>query len=225
METHKEVEPAILYLGTPVVLVSTINQNGTTNLSPMSSAWWLGWSCMLGFDASSQTVQNLTRTGQCVLNLASADLVAHVDKLARLTGSNPVPPHKQSMGYRFVEDKFGAAGLTPQAAVTVAPPRVRECPIQLEAVLKSTRPFAENDPKMLIPTVCMEVRIVKVHASEDVRSLEFANRIDPERWNPLLMSFLHFFELGRNIHSSRLAELPEEAWGGKRPRRLSPKTQ
>lgn len=217
MNTHRSIEPAILYAGTPVVLVSTLNPNGTANLSPMSSAWWLGWSCMLGFDASSQTVQNLIRTRQCVLNLASADLAGNVDKLARLTGSDPMPAHKQQMGYRYEEDKFGIAGLTRQASSEVSPPRVQECAIQLEAILKDSRPFAVGDPRMRIPVVSVEVQIIKVHAAEQMLSKVFVNRIDPEQWNPLLMSFLQFFERGRNIHPSRLAELPEEAWAGRRP--------
>jgi hypothetical protein len=53
------IEPSILYWGTPVVLNSTENPNGTFNLAPISSVFWLGWRCMLGFEASSQTAQNL----------------------------------------------------------------------------------------------------------------------------------------------------------------------
>ena len=215
---HQEIEPAILYLGTPVVLVSTLNANGTANLSPMSSAWWLGWSCMLGFDASSKTVENLTRTKECVLNLASADLAAHVDRLARTTGSDPMPLHKQMMGYEFIEDKFAAAGLTSQPSLDVEAPRISECPIQLEAKLQSVRPFAQDDPRMKIPAVCIEVRITRVHAAPEILSQAFQDRIDPERWNPLLMSFLQFFGRGANVLPSRLAQIPEESWGGRRPR-------
>jgi len=40
--------PKILYLGTPVVLISTMNQDGSVNLAPMSSAWWLGLTGVLG---------------------------------------------------------------------------------------------------------------------------------------------------------------------------------
>jgi flavin reductase (DIM6/NTAB) family NADH-FMN oxidoreductase RutF len=58
---HKVIEPKILYFGTPVVLISTLNEDGTTNLAPMSSAWWLNQSCMLGMSSRSQTVQNLIR--------------------------------------------------------------------------------------------------------------------------------------------------------------------
>src|SRR5918999_3486890 len=93
------IDPAILYFGTPVVLVSSTNPDGSSNLAPMSSAWWLGRSCMLGFGARSHTPANILRTGECVLNLPSVAQAAAVDRLARLTGSNPVPPHKVAMGY------------------------------------------------------------------------------------------------------------------------------
>ena len=42
------IEPAILYFGTPVVLIGSSNEDGSFNLAPMSSAWWVGWRCMLG---------------------------------------------------------------------------------------------------------------------------------------------------------------------------------
>ena len=104
---HRLSDPAILYFGTPVVLVSTLNEDGSANLAPMSSAWWLGKSCMLGFGARSKTPDNLRRTGECVLNLPSVHQVGAVDQLARLTGSEPVPPHKLAMGYQHERDKFG----------------------------------------------------------------------------------------------------------------------
>jgi len=94
---HVVVEPKILYFGTPVVLISSLNADGSANLAPMSSAWWLGQSAMLGMSARSQTVANLRRDPHCVLNLPSADLVGAVDRLALLTGRHPVPEyHKRS---------------------------------------------------------------------------------------------------------------------------------
>ena len=44
------IEPSILYFGTPVVLISTLNEDDSVNVAPMSSAWWLGWNCMLGLE-------------------------------------------------------------------------------------------------------------------------------------------------------------------------------
>src|SRR5689334_25190622 len=92
---HREIAPAIHYWGTPVVLVGTLNPDGKLNVAPMSSAWWLGWSCMLGFDASSQTVANLKRERECVLHLASADDAGLVNSVAMTTGAASVPLHKK----------------------------------------------------------------------------------------------------------------------------------
>lgn len=212
---HHEIDPAILYFGTPVVLVSTLNPDGSPNLAPMSSAWWLGRSCLLGFGARSQTPANLLRTRECVLNLPSVAQVAAVDRLARTTGSDPVPPHKLAMGYRHERDKFGVAGLTPQAAVDVAPPRVRECPVQLEAVLSASHPLAQDDADRRGHLVALEVRITRVHVEEGLRMAGNTDRIDPERWRPLIMSFCQFFGLGAMVHPSALAQIPESAY---RPR-------
>ncbi len=71
----------------------------------MSSAFWLGWRGMLGLDGSSRTTENLMRTGECALNLPSAEQAEAVDRLALTTGYDPVPAHKQRRGYRHLADK------------------------------------------------------------------------------------------------------------------------
>ena len=110
---HRVVNPKVFYFGTPVVLVSTTNPDGSPNLAPMSSAWWLGRSCMLGLGARSQTTENLRRGSDLVLNLVDPSLVEAVDRLALLTGSPALTPGKRDKGYRVEPDKFGAARLDP----------------------------------------------------------------------------------------------------------------
>jgi len=219
---HRTVEPAILYFGTPVVLVSSTNEDGSPNLAPISSAWWLGWNCVLGFGARSRTPANILRTGQCVLNLPSVEQAAAVDRLARTTGSDPVPPHKVAMGYRTEKDKFGASGLTPSASELVAPPRVVECPVQLEAVLEASHPLEGSNPERAGKLVALEVRVVRVHADERVLMPGHEHRVDPDRWRPLMMSFSRFYGLGSEVHPSRLAEIPESAYRVARPAFPSP---
>ena len=108
-----QIEPAILYFGTPVVLIGSNNEDGSFNLAPMSSAWWVGWRCMLGLARNSKTTENMIRSGECVLNLPSAALVGAVDRLARTTGSDPVPPGKAMRGYRH--DQRQVRALRPDA--------------------------------------------------------------------------------------------------------------
>jgi flavin reductase (DIM6/NTAB) family NADH-FMN oxidoreductase RutF len=199
---HKAIEPTILYFGTPVALISTLNPDGSANLAPMSSVWWLGWSCMLGLGQMGQTSDNLIRTRECVINLPSEDQVTLVDRLALTTGKNPVPEKKRQWGYRFEPDKFGIAGFTSVKSESVGPPRVRECPVQMEGVVHDFRPFGKN-----VSANMFEVHIVKLHVDENLL-VENGERphIDPVRWRPLIMSFCRFFGLGGEVHSSRLAE-------------------
>jgi flavin reductase (DIM6/NTAB) family NADH-FMN oxidoreductase RutF len=208
---HISVAPSILYFGTPVVLISTRNLDGTTNVAPMSSAWWLGWNCMLGLGARSHTAQNLVREKECVLNLPSITEVAAVNRLARLTGSDPVPPHKVAMGYRHEKDKLGVAGLSATASDLVSALRVSECPVQLEAVLESTHPFG-NRPDKASNALAFEVRIVRAHIEEGILMDGAGDRIDPDKWRPLMMSFCRFYGLGEELWRSTLAEIPEAAY-------------
>jgi len=199
---HKTIEPTILYFGTPVALISTLNPDGSANLAPMSSAWWLGWSCMLGLGQMGQTSDNLIRTRECVINLPSQDQVTQVDALAMTTGKNSVPEKKQQWGYRYEPDKFGVAGFTAEKSKTVAPPRVRECPVQMEGVVHEYRPFGKN-----VSANAFEVHIVKLHVEEALLVGDSTRpHIDPVRWRPLIMSFCRFFGLDGELHPSRLAE-------------------
>ena len=45
------VAPEVLYFGTPVAVVSTLNVEGTTNLAAMSSFWALGDRFFIGVHA------------------------------------------------------------------------------------------------------------------------------------------------------------------------------
>jgi len=200
---QRVIQPTIFYLGTPVVLISTRNEDGTTNLAPMSSAWWLDQSCMLGMSSRSQTVQNLLRERECVLNMPSAQQVAAVDRLALLTGRSPVPEYKSAKGYRYEPDKFAAADLTPTPSDVVRPARVVECPIQLEAIVKATHPFGEHDDH----TIAIEVEIIRTHIDEALIVPGTTNHIEPDAWRPLIMSFTEFYGLSDRVATSRLAKI------------------
>ena len=213
IQTHTRIEPGILYFGTPVVLISTVNEDGLPNLAPMSSAFWLGWRAVLGLNSRSKTTQNMLRTGECVLNLPSDSLAPAVDRLALTTGSDPVPQRKLDRGYEHVPDKFGRAGLTP-AAETVQPPRVAECPVTMEAVVEAVHPVADDDEAQRGNIAAIEVRIQRVHVHDDIRMRGTDDRIDPEAWRPLIMSFQKLYGLGPQVHPSTLARIPERMYRG-----------
>jgi flavin reductase (DIM6/NTAB) family NADH-FMN oxidoreductase RutF len=207
---HTVITPAILYFGTPVALISTLSADGRPNLMPMSSSFFLGQSGLLGVGARSQTAQNLRDTGECVINLPSADLVSQVNALALTTGRNPVPMGKSEVGYRYVADKFAHARLTSVASELVAPPRVEECPVALEARVLDIHEVAVDDPDDAGSAIACEVKVLRVHVHESIRMPGYPNRIDPDRWRPLIMSFQRFYGLSGEIQPSRLATIDEE---------------
>jgi flavin reductase (DIM6/NTAB) family NADH-FMN oxidoreductase RutF len=208
-----QIEPAILYFGTPVVLIGSNNDDGSYNLAPMSSAWWVGWRCMLGLARSSKTTENMIRTGECTLNLPSADLVGAVDGLARTTGSNPVPAGKIRRGYRHEKDKFALSGLTALRGETVAAPRAAECPVQIEAKVAHVHELAREDEIWRGNLAAIEVRVTRVHAHPEVMMEGEPNRIDPDKWRPLIMSFQQFYGLTpEKLQRSELGQIPETAY-------------
>jgi flavin reductase (DIM6/NTAB) family NADH-FMN oxidoreductase RutF len=209
---HVRSEPSILYLGTPVTLLSTLNEDGSPNLAPLSSVFWLGWRGVLGI-GPSQTALNLLRTGECVINLPSHREVAAVDAIARTTGAYPVPQLRKNMGYEYEADKFARAGMTPVPSETVAVPRALECPIQLEAVLATHHEMSQDMERGGIDIKLFEVRITRVHVLPELLVEGKPNRINPDRWSPLIMSFQKFYGLNLDaLHPSRLADIPEDMY-------------
>ncbi|NKY99220.1 flavin reductase family protein [Nocardiopsis alborubida] len=197
---HRTIRPRILYFGTPVVLISTVNDDGTPNLAPISSAWALGYLLVLGLGATGQTARNLAARPELVASFPAAEDWASVERLAPLTGRDPVPPGKPP-GCRFEADKFAAAGLTPQESQRVAPPRVAECPLQLEA--RAVRVDADASGELTV----VQAEVLRVHADERL-VVPGTDHVDPARWNPLIYNFRHYFGLGRQHGHSHRSETP-----------------
>lgn len=209
---HQLSEPSILYFGTPVVLITTTNPNGTYNIAPISSIFWLGWRAIIGISTFSKTTENIRRTGECVLNLPSIHQAAAVNRLALTTGTFPVPLGKIQKGYTYEADKFDLAQLTPVQSETVNPPRVAECPVQMEAVMENFHGIAEDDEQQRGRLVTIELRIQRVYLDELILMDRNPNRVDPNKWRPLIMSFQQFYGLGEQVHVSTLSSISEDLY-------------
>ncbi|RZU21856.1 flavin reductase (DIM6/NTAB) family NADH-FMN oxidoreductase RutF [Streptomyces sp. BK239] len=183
--------PAILYFGTPVALLATVNEDGSPNLAPVSSVWALGWSVVLGVGRGSRTVENLAARPEVVINLPGPELWRQVEALAPLTGAEPVPEEKRGV-YRHEPDKFAAAGLTPQPAEVVRPPRVGECPLQLEARVTRMTPGGGGEFRIV------ECEVVRVHVRDDL-VVPGTQHVDPSAWSPLIYNFRHYHGLSPEV--------------------------
>lgn len=204
-DTHLTITPSILYVGTPVALITTRNPDTTVNISPMSSAWALGDRMVLGMSAAAQGAANLLRERELVINFPDPELWRAVEALAPTTGADPVPAAKQAMGFAFEADKFGRAGLTPQRSETVAPDRIRECPIQMEAELIAAHEPGDWPPDRPGTFHIFETRVRRVHARANLVIPE-TQHIDPARWSPLLYVVRHYFGTGAELGKTFRAE-------------------
>lgn len=196
--SHVSLSPSVLYFGTPVSLIATLNPDGSPNLAPISSSWYLGNTVVLGLSVDGQTLPNLRRERECVINLPAADQWDAVERLAPLTGRDPVPDHKRDR-FRFEPRKFEAAGLTGLPGRAVTAPRVAECPVHLEAVVEAVHRTRETGLSIV------ETRIVHVHVAEDL-VIRGTQHVDTARWNPLFYVFRHYFGLGSDRGTSFRAE-------------------
>jgi hypothetical protein len=81
--------------------------------------------------------------------------------------------------------------------------------VQLEAKLAHVHELAQ-DEKVWRGARAIEVRITRVHAHPAIMMEGEPNRIDPDRWRPLIMSFAQFYGLTpEKLRRSELGQIPE----------------
>ncbi len=114
-----------------VVLVTTCNEDGTSNVAPKS---WISVMAFepsllaLGCNLEHRTAQNILRSREFVVNVPGADLVEKVWAAYRLPHPRPVE----------------AAALTPIPSRRVRPPRIEECKAHLECILEDHMAYGEE---------------------------------------------------------------------------------
>jgi len=159
-------EPKILCFGNPVALVTSLNEDGTTNLAPISSFWALGWTLTLGLLDETKTADNMRRHPECVINLPDPEMWPEVEKLAPLTAKNPVPDLKTRQ-FHFEPHKFETADLTPFAIEVVKPMRVKECPVHMETRVNKVHRICGEKLEQLGGGVAAEVEVLRVHVADN----------------------------------------------------------
>lgn len=186
---HITINPKMLYYGFPVVLLTTSDIDGVTNISPISSSWCLGEYIVIGVGVDGKAYENMRIVPEVVLNVASNDLMSKVEKIAKLTGKQPVPTSKVEMGYSFSGDKFIDGGFTRQKSISVKPDRIKECKLQIEGFIEN---ITHRDWLAII-----ELKIKSIHADQSI--VKQSNYIDPLIWNPLIYNFRSYHGLSEQI--------------------------
>lgn len=171
---HKQINPGAFYYGFPVILLSTADEQGKTNITPISSSWSLGDNVVIGLMMSSKAFENIQATGEVVLNIVPETLIEQIGRIEKLSG-------------KTTANKFEIAGLTPQNAVSVKPQRVKECPLQAEAKVVNISERPDGNYAII------ELKIQQFHGEPDILFDE--DKIDPTKWKPLIYNFRHYHGL------------------------------
>jgi flavin reductase (DIM6/NTAB) family NADH-FMN oxidoreductase RutF len=150
---------------------------------------------LLGLLDETKTADHLRRHPECVVNLPSPEMWERVEKLAPLTGKNPVPEITASQ-FRFEPHKFPVAGLTPLASEAVKPMRAKECPVHLQACVTRMHELSGSGLQQLGGGIAAEVEGVQVHVASDFVIKD--NYIDAAKWSPLIYNFCHYFRLAEH---------------------------
>ncbi len=145
----------------PIGWISTLNDDGTANLAPFShfnlvssSPAMVIFSCNTPADrAEKDTLRNVRRSGEFVVNLVSREL------LFAANASSAATPYGL--------DEFDMVGLAKAPSRLVAPPRVAAAPAHLECRLQSVIEIEAQAPGDTTSHVVLG-RVVGIHLRDSL---------------------------------------------------------
>jgi flavin reductase (DIM6/NTAB) family NADH-FMN oxidoreductase RutF len=161
------LETTPFLLPAPVLLLSASGSDGTVNVMTVS---WAGVACGTPPMVSVAMRQErysyflVRETGEFVLNVPSAALLRAVDFCGSVSGADV--------------DKWARAQLTPTPGLKVQAPMIRECPLNLECVVRRSMVLGSH--------VLFLAEVVAVHADDEVvqDGAVVAGRIAPLAYDP-----------------------------------------
>jgi flavin reductase (DIM6/NTAB) family NADH-FMN oxidoreductase RutF len=152
----------------PIAFVSTVNKEGEINLAPFSFFNCFGSNPpILVFSpalsgrtgASKNTHDNVKEVAECVVNIGHYEMLHQMNLAAGM--------------YPKGVNEFAKSGLTPMPSVMVKPPRVEECYVQFECIVKQIIETGHGGGAGNL-IIC---EVILIHTSEKV--LKEDGTIDP----------------------------------------------
>ena len=159
----------------PIAWVSTVDGDGVLNLAPFSFFNAVSGRPQMIFFAPNgprpsggekDTLLNIERSGEFVVNLCSYDLRDAMNKSSAHVGPEV--------------DEFALAGLTPEPSINVNVPRIKEAPAALECKFLMNVTLPTNNPKTKNNMVIGEV--VGIHIDDSIID---DGMIDMAKYRPL----------------------------------------
>jgi hypothetical protein len=119
----------------------------------------------------------------------------NVEKLAPLTGKNPVPDRKADK-LHYQPRKFEVAELTPQESELVRPRSREGMPGAYESPGDGNAQMERRKMQELGGGFAAKIEVLRVHAASDLILKD--NYLGPAEWSPLIYNFRHYFRLAES---------------------------
>ena len=163
-------------------LISTLNKDKSPVLSQVVSTLINGLRVTFDLLRDSKTAENLARTGECVVNLPSAESTAAIERLTRAINSID-NTHDLCVSKVDVAGRMTAAHMTLIPSEAVSALRALECPMQLEARIEGKTNFMTQERVIFLNRpVTVELDVLRVHLDT---SIVFRD-VHPNMWKPLM---------------------------------------
>jgi flavin reductase (DIM6/NTAB) family NADH-FMN oxidoreductase RutF len=152
MEKIKVEAPFRPVFPSPAGLIVSADEEGRPNIMTAGEIFNIGLKnpCIIGIALRKATYSHglISRTGEFTANLPSRSLIEKVDGIGMVSG-------------RDGRDKFAEFGLSPLPSLSVKPPIVGECPVNLECRVLSVTVVGDHD-LFLGELLCMRVDAYKL---------------------------------------------------------------
>jgi flavin reductase (DIM6/NTAB) family NADH-FMN oxidoreductase RutF len=192
----------------PIALVSTLSKDGIPNLSPFSYYNMAGYNPpIVVFSASrrdtdgrqTDTYTNLMETKECVIQAVTYSIVEQVS-----LASNDYPSNV---------DEFLKSGFNALPSKTVAPPRVKESPFQMECKLLQMIPLGEKAGSGNL-AVC---QVTYIHVAREIMTrnlidpikLDLVGRVSEDSYTRILGNAIFQIEKPYEKHGIGFDSLPD----------------
>ncbi len=117
----------------PVVLVTSVGSNGKPNIITLA---WVGTVCSdpptvaIGINPKRFSYGLIETSGEFVVNIPTRSIMKETDFCGVVSGRDL--------------DKFSETRLTPEHAEKVKPPLIRECPVNIECIVRKKIPLGSH---------------------------------------------------------------------------------
>jgi len=165
---------------TPVALITCVDRDGKPNIITLGEVAMVSLRpTRVSVGARPATYSNglIKVTGEFVVNFPTVDIIDKVDYCGSKSGRDV--------------DKFAETGLTPEPAIHVKPPLIKECPVNLECRVIGVLSLGSHD--LFIGDVLV------MHAEEEVITDIDRGQIDPAKAKGVIFAMNGYWSFGEKI--------------------------